>query len=1137
MILQPGDILDRYVVDAFVGQGGLAEVYAVRHRVLDTRHALKVLRHATAEQVERLVREGRAQAHIDHPNVVPVRDVLEVAGAPALLMPLVDGPTLRDVVRGHELRPAEAAALLRDIVAGVRHVHDRGLIHRDLKPGNVLIEVRGRMLVPRVADFGLVKDVGGAKDTVVGGFMGTPAYASPEQLQARGELDARTDVWSLGVMLYEMLVGDLPFSDMDLLALSRGDAPSRPPVDPLALDEGWGELLHALLAPEPADRLASCAALDDALDALGVPAAGASAWLAMDAPLASAVLELRRPLGRSARASGPSTQAGQVPALSSSALQRASIDAVDTVTEPGAQNNVARPLDAHVGRDDDIALVEGLLDDGASLVTVTGPAGAGKTRLATEVILRTASLRAGGAWLAALDGTTDADTICSVVARALGLQGAQANTTAAVGRELARRRDVLLVLDNAEHVLREVSERVREWTNAAPSAQFVVTSRMPLEIDGERVVRLAPLSLPTGDDLGDAARLFLDRARRVDARFALQDGDEVHLRAIVAELDGLPLAIELAAARVRLMPLKAIRDRLDRRFALLGAARSRDSSSRSATLRGAIDGSWDLLSGWEQDALAQLSVFAAPFALEDAESVVDLSPWPDAPLAMDAVANLVDHSLVQVQHRRSGEDTPRFRLLVSVREYAREKLMQPGAIEGPGAASGPAAARAVERRHGAHFARLAPALATRERWSRTPEEIDALTHGIDDLVAACERALARVDSDIAARTALGVAQYCTMHGPVTLALGLLERVLIHDDLSADLRLRVLNEVGAMHLFLESAETPRAFRAVLEMARQSGDEAAASRALRGLAVTALERGDLAEAAALLEAAADVYGGAPSEAERAQLAFVTALLRIQQVRNDEADSLLTEAAAWADAHGDTHFRGVIASWRHVLCMKQGRGVESRHELERALEMAISEGHAVNHARYLRSLALLDRLQYDPAAAVARMHEAMLIQEMLAPGPMPAYTLHLAMAHLELGQVREARAAFEERPLGPVDDQNAAWMARALAGRANVAAHEGDRERFEADLLAARAAASRTGIRAVDAQIAAYHGVGALALGDVAAAAAQLEIAQRVASELGIHPGSVEGHEIGWLAGALERGDDDDNEADASESPDPS
>lgn len=282
MKLGPGARLGRYEVVRFLGEGATAHVWEVRHVVLGTRHALKVLREGSPSH--RMFREGRAQARLDHPNLVPVTDAIDVGDAPALIMPLVDGPPLDALLSAHRLSRADALAVFAGVVAGVAHAHAHGLVHRDLKPANVLLDASGEVVVPRVSDFGLVK-ADDAYRTAADVRLGSPAYAAPEQLRDAGAADARADVWSLGVILVELLTGARPL-------------PGAPPaLDDPRLDA----LVGSMLQLDPARRPDSAAALLGADLASGPPSEALTA--AVHAPYPPAPARRKGPAG--ARAARP----------------------------------------------------------------------------------------------------------------------------------------------------------------------------------------------------------------------------------------------------------------------------------------------------------------------------------------------------------------------------------------------------------------------------------------------------------------------------------------------------------------------------------------------------------------------------------------------------------------------------------------------------------------------------------------------------------------------------------------------------------------------------------------------------------------------------------------------------------------
>ncbi len=269
-LLEPGKRVDRYEVLGLLGRGGLAVVYAARHTTLDTQHALKVLQVPSPSVRQRLVQEGRIQASLSGEHVVRVTDVIAVEGAPALVMELVDGPSLDRVLRAHTLSIAQANALSVGILAGVAEAHRRGLVHRDLKPANVLLSLDAEGPRPRVADFGLAKVLStdaATSSTRSDALLGTPAYMAPEQVRAARDVDARADVFALGVVLYELFAGARPFDHTDLIELLKATAASRyQPLQELcpALDDARLAVIARALSPEPADRFADAAAMAEA---------------------------------------------------------------------------------------------------------------------------------------------------------------------------------------------------------------------------------------------------------------------------------------------------------------------------------------------------------------------------------------------------------------------------------------------------------------------------------------------------------------------------------------------------------------------------------------------------------------------------------------------------------------------------------------------------------------------------------------------------------------------------------------------------------------------------------------------------------------------------------------------------------
>ena len=344
----------------------------------------------------------------------------------------------------------------------------------------------------------------------------------------------------------------------------------------------------------------------------------------------------------------------------------------------GAVPVPATPL---VGRDDDAAAVSDLVRaEGVRLVTLTGPGGVGKTRLAVEVAQRLGPGFEDGVRFVELGSVRAADLVTAAIAAALGLNTSGGRLITDLKSYLRSRR-LVLVLDNFEQVM-EAAPLVAELLGAAPGVVALVTSRTVLRLSGEHEFPVPPLPVPPIGAGGAAAdvqrcasvRLFVQRAQAASAGFELTSQNAAAVAEICRRLDGLPLAIELAAARVRLLPPQALLARLGDRMGLLTGG-ARDLPERQRTLRSTLDWSFDLLSGGEQALFARLGVFAGTFDLPAAEAVGTAAAGPPDPgragHVMDTLGSLVDSSLVQPQVR-DGE--PRFELLETIREYALERL-------------------------------------------------------------------------------------------------------------------------------------------------------------------------------------------------------------------------------------------------------------------------------------------------------------------------------------------------------------------------------------------------------------------------------------------------------------------------------
>ncbi len=398
---------------------------------------------------------------------------------------------------------------------------------------------------------------------------------------------------------------------------------------------------------------------------------GATAGLVEDEPLPGMELldlgehrlrDIARPIGCSR--SAPRVIAREFPPL-------ATVDA-----SPG---NLPPALTSFVGREDDVAGIGAALDD-ARLVTLTGVGGVGKTRLALEVASSLHQQCSDGAWWCELAPVGDADGLIHVVAGALGIASAPARSLEDGVVERLGRRDALVVLDNCEHLLDEAGRLATRILHECPKTRIVATSREALGVDGERVWPLRSLAVPEPSAelaaiaASDAVRLFVDRIHAVRPTFVLEGGEAAAVGELCRRLDGIPLALELAAARGASMNPSEIAAHLDERFRLLTGGR-RQSVERHRTLRATIDWSYSMLDPIEQIVFPRLGVFAGSFDAETAQGVVTgegVEPWD----VVDAIASLVAKSMVTTDDATSG--TTRYRLLETMRQYAEDRLEEAG---------------------------------------------------------------------------------------------------------------------------------------------------------------------------------------------------------------------------------------------------------------------------------------------------------------------------------------------------------------------------------------------------------------------------------------------------------------------------
>ena len=676
-------------------------------------------------------------------------------------------------------------------------------------------------------------------------------------------------------------------------------------------------------------------------------------------------------------------------------------------------NNLLAERDAFVGRAAELRSLASRLEAGSRCLTVLGVGGTGKTRFVHRYARMWLGEWPGGVYFCDLSEARSLEGICFVVAGALGLTLGRDDPVLQLGRAIAGRDRCLVVLDNFEQVVQHAQASLGHWLDRPGEAAFVVTSRERLRLRGEEVFPLDPLSVAS-----EAIELFGIRARSRRTDFELDDGHRDAVAQVVRLLDGLPLAIELAAARIAVLSPTQLVARLSERLRVLVGASG--ASKRQATLRAALDWSWDLLAPWEQGAFAQCSTFEGGFTLEAAEAILDLSAWPDAPSVLEAVEALVDKSLLYrapSASRRLDIDEPLFGMYLSIHEYAAEQL----AVE-------PASKRDAESRHGVYFARFGSDAAIEslsrhggvKRWR-------ALELELDNLVASCRRGLARDDYRIAADAYRAAWEVISQRGPFVLGINLGDEILSRHRLSPIDFVDVQTTRGTAAWRagkLTDAET--SFEQALAIAKESRD---------------------------------------GRAEGVVLGLIGSMHSEHGQRLDEARQQLEASVALHRAQGSWLGESKMLGNLGNLHMTVGRMSEARDCYEAALVIHRRSGNRLDEGNVLGNLGVLEERQGLLRSACRLMEEALVIHREIGARRMEGGVLgNLGTVLEELGSFESAGECLDQALSIHREVGNRNFEGIVLLNLGSLHMHQGRlddaRDAFEHALVALREVGNKRG-----------------------------------------------------------------------------
>jgi predicted ATPase/serine/threonine protein kinase len=1035
-----GRTISHYRVLGKLGSGGMGVVYEAEDMRLGRRVALKFLPESLwhdERTLQRFEREARVASSLNHPNICTIYEVEEYDRQPVIVMELLEGKSLKERIREGRISIDELLDFGIQTSDALKAAHAKGIIHRDIKPENIFI-VGGTRL--KILDFGLAKAPPASiaenqstqeSLTLDGTIMGTASYMSPEQVRGE-EIDSRSDLFSLGVVLYEMATGQQPFVGKNSAIVMNAILNECPvaankvnPSVPAALDS----IIAMALEKNPVQRFQQAADLCSDLTRVrgktrGVPAPGVSA----------------APFGLNGQ---PSDYGFNRPQAREFAAMRDRFSEKPIEPPETRPTNLPSQRTRFVGRDKELAAAKELmLRPDVRLVTVTGPGGIGKTRFAVQLASAMVEHFPGGTHFVPLSPVNDPGLIASVIGQTLGIREAGGQSPLEILKrnlEDSSRGPILMVLDNFEHLVK-AALTVAELLAVGPNLKILVTSRAPLHIYGEHEFPVPPLGLPDARSTSSvellsqcpAVALFVQRAIAAKPDFELNQGNAAVVSEICARLDGLPLAIELAAARVKVLSPSSMRTRLASRLQLLTGG-ARDLPQRQQTLRAAMDWSYDLLSAAEQKLFRRLSVFAG-CNLEGVEAVCDAKGDLDLDL-LDGMASMVDKSLLQQVEQSKCES--RFVMLETIREYALEKLRESG--EGP----------LTKRAHAAYCLVLAEEEATEQSGAKRGEWVERFACEHDNFRAGLEWLTETGDAEWGLR--LGAALFRFWEAREYLAEGRdrLGKLLKLASAAAPTKTRARALFAAGVLALEQGDYTSAdvlLRENLDIARLLGDKQSVAVSLNALAVIARDRGDIPVAHSLFEESLILWRDLGDQ--KAVARSLSNLANIVKLQGDNARarslyaeclSIFRELGDWTGVAWSTNYQGDVAR-------DQGDSAAARTLYEEGLVIFRELDDRWGIAGTLADLGSLAREQGDSPRARSMYQESIkLFQE---------------LDHKRgIARLLECFASAAAVQLEPERSLRLAGVAAALRQNIGAPLTPAEQARLEASLQPARQALTET------------------------------------------------------------------------------
>ncbi|MDI9937616.1 protein kinase [Rhodococcus sp. IEGM 1351] len=914
-----------------IGRGGFGVVYRCIQSELGRLVAVKVLTPDLDEMNRaRFFREQRAVGRLSgHPNIVTVLQVgATEAGRPYIAMQYHPRDSLEARIRRHGPLPLDESLQLGVKIAGaVQTAHQLGIVHRDIKPTNILLtDYDG----PALSDFGIAH-ISRSLET----GTGSPAYLAPEVLRGDAPSPA-SDVYGLGAVLFSALTGHAAVERHSGEQAETEFPPiTTEPVPDLrehGIDDAVSAAIGRAMAANPPDR-PSAAELGDQLRRI---------QLGNGFPVDEMALHAEP---------GAQREHQPVPPVSSGRATFGQRPPTPPAIR-GATGNLPVELTSFVGRRGELTDTKAMLS-ASHLVTLTGIGGVGKTRLAVRTADSVQRAFGDGVWLVELGELSDGSLLTDVVAAALGLRDRSATPSDEVLLQFLASRELLLVLDNCEQVVDAAAELAETLLQACPGLRILTTSREPLGIGGEAVLRVPPLTAPDPDRQSsvsglpsyDAVALFADRAATVVPGFELTEDNQAAVAGICHRVDGLPLPIELAAARLRAMSPEQILDRLTDRYALLTRG-SRVAPSRQQTLRLCFDWSYDLCTPGEQRMWSRLSVFAGSFELDAAEQICGSDSDPEE--LLDAVTSLVDKSILI---REEHGTVVRFRMLETLRDYGREKLQQSSEY------------LQLCGRHRDWYEKLALTAETEWISSRQLDWIARLGREESNLREALEFS-ATDDPGTGLRIAAALFPFWLSQGWFGEGRHHLDRLLAHDPGRPTVeRAKALYADSALAAMQKDFETGTALvEEERTLAEQSTDPLIHALVAYSDATLALLSGDPRRAPARLERALEMFGTRTGHPLHVGALYLLGVARDLLDEIDQAIDCYEQVLTITTARGESMYRAYTLTAMGIAVWQQGDAVRAARLLGQSLRLARQVNNPRTVATCLDALGWIAADEHD-------------------------------------------------------------------------------------------------------------------------------------------------------------------------------